>query len=52
MENSERTGRHGKGINTGKSMAEESGMERSGSMMRVMAEAEEDTAIRLRRKAG
>jgi hypothetical protein len=52
MENSERTGRHGKGINTGKSTGEENGMERSGSMMRVMVKAKEDTAIKHKPEIG
>jgi hypothetical protein len=50
MDTSKRTGGHGKGINTGKSMVEENGMEKSGRMIRAEAEAKvkENTAIRPR----
>ena len=52
---SERTGRHGREINTGKNMAEKRGTERSGSMrrgmvgdmMKGMVKAGEDAAIRI-----
>jgi hypothetical protein len=48
MEMSKRTGGRGRGINIGKSMGEENGMERRGGNMTRMItiEAEEDTTIR------
>jgi len=48
MEMSKRTGSRGRGINTGKSMGEGNGMERSGGTMTRMItiEAEEGTKIK------
>jgi len=50
METSERTGRHGKSISTGKSMEEGSGTERRGRILTGTAttkeEAKEDTTIK------
>jgi len=52
MGNSKRTGRHGRRINTGKSTVEENGMERVGSMIRVMVKAEGSMAIRHKPEKG
>jgi len=46
MDMSKRTGRHGRRINTGKSMGEKNGMERSGSMTVTRGEAKESTTNR------
>jgi hypothetical protein len=52
MDNSKRTGGHGRGINTGKNMAEKNGMERIGRMIGAEAEekVKENTAIRPRQE--
>jgi hypothetical protein len=52
MGTSKRTGRHGRGINTGKNTGEKNGMGKSGSITRTMAEAEENTAIKHKLERG